>query len=465
VLPIVALVGRPNVGKSTLFNALTRSRDALVHDRPGVTRDRHYGICRDGGRSLVVVDTGGLFGDGDELAELSAGQARAAIEEADLVLFVLDARAGLLPADASILDALRRGGKRVVAVVNKTDGLDAGATLAEFARLGLADTISIAAAHRQGIDALIALVHRLLPESVPVAEPEVDPDRVRVAIIGRPNVGKSTLVNRLLGEERVLASEIPGTTRDAIRVALERDGRKYLLIDTAGVRRRARVEDAVEKFSVLKTLQALDDAHVAIVLLDASEGVTEQDVTVLGHALDSGRALVVAVNKWDHLDRYQRERCRSELDRRLDFVPHATRVFISARHGSGLRELMRAVDRVHRAAGRELGAGELTRALEAAVEALQPPLVRGRVAKLRYAHLGGRHPPRVVIHGSRLASLPQSYHRYLENFLRKRFKLEGTPVRLEFREGANPFEGRRNEPTERQVRKRRRVIRHARKGR
>lgn len=461
-LPVVALVGRPNVGKSTLFNALTRSRDALVADRPGVTRDRHYGVCRGDGWAFVVVDTGGLYGDGDELADLTVEQARAAIDEASLVVLVVDAREGLLPGDRRILDDLRRAQRRFLLAVNKTDGLDEQAALAEFSALGVAGAIPLAASHRRNVDRLLAALREHLP-TVAEAAVEDDPQLIRVAVCGRPNVGKSTLVNRLLGEERVIVSDVAGTTRDAISIDLERDGKRYRLIDTAGVRRRARVEDAVEKFSVIKTLQAMEQAQVVVVMLDASEGVTEQDVTVLGHALEAGRALVVAVNKWDGLDRYSRERCRTELDRKLDFVPWALRVFIAAKHGSGLGELVKAINKAWRATRWEASAGELTKALELAVEAHQPPLVRGHAPKLRYAHLGGRDPLRVVIHGSRLSSVADSYKRYLENVFRKRFRLDGAPIRLELREGANPYEGKKNELSDRQVKKRRRLLRHVRR--
>jgi len=463
VIPVVALVGRPNVGKSTLFNALTHSMQALVADRPGVTRDRHYGIAREGERSFVVVDTGGLDGADDELVGLAAQQTRAAIDEAAVLVLVVDARGGVLPGDRLILDALRKQGKPLLLAVNKADGVDEAGALAEFSRLGVPDMMAMSASNRRGTGALALRLLELLPDPEEPAAAPADAG-IKVAIIGRPNVGKSTLVNRLLGEDRVVASGIPGTTRDAISVALERDGRRYTLIDTAGVRRRGKVEDAIEKFSVIKTLQALAEAHVAVVMLDASEGVTDQDSTVLGHALEAGRALVIAVNKWDGLDAYTRERCKTELDRRLDYVPYAIRLFISAKHGSGLGELMKAVDRAYRAATREISSSELTRALEVAYESYQPPLVNGRAAKLRYAHQGGRNPPRVVIHGSRIASLPGSYHRYLENFFRTRFKLEGTPVKLEFREGENPYKGRKNELTASQQRKRQRLVRHARRG-
>ncbi|MEN6538449.1 MAG: ribosome biogenesis GTPase Der [Mizugakiibacter sp.] len=463
MLPVVALVGRPNVGKSTLFNALTRSRDALVADLPGVTRDRHYGVCRSAARPFVVVDTGGLTGTEQGLDALTAQQVRLAIAEASVAVLVLDARDGLLPQDRAILDELRRSGKPAVLAVNKTDGLDEHAALAEFASLGVAATLPLAAAHGRGIDALLGALQPLLPAD---AEPAADADDaeggVRVAIVGRPTVGKSTLVNRLLGEERVIVSEVAGTTRDPIRVRLERDGRRYTLIDTAGVRRRARVEEAVEKFSVIKTLQSMAAAQVVVLMLDAREPVSEQDLTLTGHVLDEGRALVIAINKWDGLPAYEREQCRSALERKLDFVGWARQVFISAKHGSGLKELMRAIDRAHASATRELTSSELTRTLEQAYESYQPPLVRGHAPKLRYAHPGGHNPPTIVIHGTRTAHIADGYRRYLENFFRKRYRLEGTPIRIEFREGENPFAGRKNPLTERQVRKRRRLVRHVR---
>ncbi|MBI2397921.1 MAG: ribosome biogenesis GTPase Der [Xanthomonadales bacterium] len=462
MLPAVALVGRPNVGKSTLFNAITNTRDALVADEPGVTRDRHYGICRSAARPFVVVDTGGLTDERELLAELTVRQSLAAVEEAAVAVFVVDAKDGMTAADQTILAQLRRFGRPIILAVNKTDGRDLQAAVNEFSALGLARVVPMAASHRRGVPELMDAIDELLPDEVD-AEELPDDAGVRVAIIGRPNVGKSTLVNRLLGEERVIASEVPGTTRDAIEVALTRDGRDYVLIDTTGVRRKGRVEEAIEKFSVIKTLQALERAHVAVLMVDAAEGVTEQDASVLGYALDAGRALVVCVNKWDGLGEYPRERCASELERRLDFVQWAERVFISAKHGSGLRELMAAVDRAYASSIIDLGASEVTKAIELAVEAFQPPMVAGKVAKIRYAHMGGRNPPRIVLHGSRLESLPASYIRYLENFMRRRYKLVGTPVVIETRAGSNPFAGRRNELTEKQVRSRRRLLRHVKK--
>jgi GTP-binding protein len=464
VLPLVALVGRPNVGKSTLFNALTRTRDALVHDQPGVTRDRHYGVCRlIDERPFVLVDTGGLSGEDEGLAGLTAQQSLAAIEEADLLVFVVDARDGIVPQDMNILATLRRSGKPSILLVNKVDGLDEATALGEFARFGVAATFGVSAAHQRGLGPVLEQIAEHLPpaEEGETGLPDAEPDRMRLAIVGRPNVGKSTLVNRLLGEERMIASDVPGTTRDSIAVDLERDGKKYRLIDTAGIRRKSKVEEAVEKFSVIKSLQAIDASQVVVFLLDASEGVTDQDATVLGAVLDAGRALVIAVNKWDGLTEYQREQCKSALERRLVFVAYAPIVTISAKHGTGLRELMRAVNKSFQSAVRKLTTSELTRALEIAYEAHQPPMVRGHAAKLRFAHPGGENPPTVIIHGTRVKSLPDSYKRYLENFLRERFKLVGTPLRLEFRQGENPYADKVNVLSESQQRKRTRLIRHA----
>jgi len=464
MLPVVALVGRPNVGKSTLFNVMTRSRDALVHDLPGVTRDRHYGVCRIAATPFVVVDTGGFIENAEGLDSQTARQAEFAIDEADVVLLTVDARDGLLPTDRAILDRLRRSGKPMLLVVNKVDGLDENTVLAEFSVLGVADVFPTSAAHSRGLTPLLATVQSLLPamEADPLAE-SAD-DGIRVAIVGRPNMGKSTLVNRLLGEERVIASDVPGTTRDSIRIALERDGKRYTLIDTAGIRRRARVEDALEKFSVIKSLQSVEAAHVTVLMLDAREGVSEQDATLIGHVLESGRALVVAVNKWDGLDKYQREQCTTSLARKLDFAAWARQVYISALHGSGIAELMKAVNRAYASANHVFTSSELTRAVEAAYQAYQPPLVRGHTPKLKYAHPGGANPPTIIIHGSRTKHIADGYRRYLENFFRKRYRLEGTPIQIVFRDGENPYAGKRNELTEGQQRRRTRMIRNAKRG-
>ncbi|GAB1596143.1 ribosome biogenesis GTPase Der [Lysobacter claricitrinus] len=461
MLPLVALVGRPNVGKSTLFNVLTRTRDALVHDEPGVTRDRNYGVARPEGRPpFAVVDTGGIAGEDEGLAGATARQARAAAEEADLVLFVVDGREGPSSLDDEIVGWLRRTGRPTLLVVNKTDGIDAQQSLNEFVRYGLQESIAVAAAHRHGVDALLARIYAKLPEEGATPVLDDDPARVRVAFIGRPNVGKSTLVNRVLGEERMIASEVPGTTRDSVSIDMERDGRLYRLIDTAGLRRRSRVDEAVEKFSAFKTLAAIEQCQVAVVLLDASEGITDQDATVLGYALDAGRALVIALNKWDGLTDYQREQALTVLSRKLGFVEWAESVRISAKHGTGMRELFAAVHRAHASATRQFSTSEVTQAVEIAYETNPPPVVRGHVAKMRFAHPGASNPPTFIIHGTRLRTISDTYRRYLENFFRKRFKLVGTPVRFIFREGSNPYEGKKNPLSERQVAKKRRLIRH-----
>ena len=465
MLPIVALVGRPNVGKSTLFNALTRTRDALVHDQPGVTRDRNYGVCRlDPERPFVLIDTGGIAGEDTGLSGATARQSRAAAGEADLVLFVVDGREGASSLDDELLAWLRKLAKPVLLVVNKTDGLDSRAAVADFARYGIAEAHAVSSSHRTGIDELLEDVLARLPKAGQGEELDADPERVRVAFIGRPNVGKSTLVNRILGEERMIASDVPGTTRDSISVDLERDGRRYRLIDTAGIRRKSKVDEAVEKFSVVKTLQAIEQAQVVVVMLDAGEGVTDQDATVLSAVLDSGRALVVALNKWDGRSDYERQQAEALLGRKLGFVDWAEAVRISALHGSGLRELFRAIHRAHASATREFGTAEVTRAIEAATTANPPPVIRGHVAKLRFAHPGGSNPPTFIVHGNRLRTLSASYQRYLENFFRKRFKLVGTPVRFVFREGDNPYKDKVNVLSERQVARKKRLIRHVKRG-
>ena len=402
MLPVVAIVGRPNVGKSTLFNALTRTRDALVADIPGVTRDRQYGISRVGATPCLLVDTGGLVSNAEGIEYLTAQQVHQAIEESELVLFVVSARDGLMAEDSDISALLRRSSRKVVMVANKVDGLDEDTAMADFASLGLGDLLPVSATHRRGLESMMAVVDRHLPPAPsPGEEGEEDIDRMRLAVIGRPNVGKSTLVNRLLGEERVLAFDQPGTTRDTISTPLERDGQHYELIDTAGVRRRSKIHEVVEKFSTIKALQAIDRSHVVVLMLDAREGLTDQDTTLLGHVLTQGRALVIALNKWDGLDADHRKRVRSELDRKLTYLNWAQQVTLSALHGSGIQELMNAVQVAWKSALRDFSTPELTRVLKAAFDAHQPPMKQGRTAKLRYAHPGGKLPPRIVIHGSR----------------------------------------------------------------
>jgi GTP-binding protein len=457
MLPVVAIVGRPNVGKSTLFNALTRTRDALVADMPGVTRDRQYGISRVGARPCLLVDTGGLVTAAEGIDYLTAKQVLQAVEEAQVVIFVLSARDGLTAEDQEIAAQLRKSARELVLAANKTDGLDVDTALADFASLGLGDAMPVASAHRWGLDSLMKAVASRLPEPEEEAAAEDETDILRLAIVGRPNVGKSTLVNRLLGEERVLAFDEPGTTRDTIRTRLTRDGQDYELIDTAGVRRRARITEAVEKFSTIKALQAIERAHVVVLMLDAREGLTDQDTTLLGHILEQGRALVIALNKWDGLDPDHRRQVKGELDRKLMYVDWARRVTISALHGSGIQELLDAVQRAWRSALSDFSTSELTRVLQAAFEAHQPPMKQGRVAKLRYAHSGGKLPPRIVIHGTRTDTIPESYRRYLANRFIRHFKLSGTPVFLEFRDSDNPYRGRKNVLTRRQLDKRKRL--------
>jgi GTPase len=460
MLPVIALVGRPNVGKSTLFNVLTGTRDAIVADVPGLTRDRQYGFGKLGPVPYVVIDTGGLVENPSGIEAQMRAQTERAVQEADRLVFLADARAGLSPQDLFVARELRRSGKPVTLALNKAEGLDTDIVGADFHALGLGTPLTISASHGQGCEELMEhVLAGLEPQEAGAAD--TTPDAIRIAIIGRPNVGKSTLVNRLLGEERVIASEQPGTTRDSILVPFERDGRRFQLIDTAGVRRRARVEDAVERASVAKTLQAIDEAHVVIMVLDAHDTVAEQDASVLGLALERGRALIIAINKWDGIPAEQREEIHRQLSLKLDFVPFAPLHFISARHGTGVGELMQAAVRAFEAAMRAMPTRELTRTLEAALTAHQPPLVRGRRIKLRYAHQGGRNPPRIVIHGNQTAAVPEAYTRYLANVFRKAYDLFATPVVIEYRTDANPYkrEGRRpvyDQPRRRAGRRKRR---------
>jgi GTP-binding protein len=469
VLPVVALVGRPNVGKSTLFNALTRTRDALVADAPGLTRDRKYGYARRQGRSCVVIDTGGLVeAVQGGIERLMAEQTLKAVEEADRVLFVVDAREGATPQDLHVADLLRRSGKQVIVVANKAEGLEDEIAQADFHAFGFGEPVAVSAAHQQNLDLLFERALEGLEGADDEAEPITDESArtaIRVAVVGRPNVGKSTLINRLLGEERLIAFDQPGTTRDTVEVPFERDGHAFVLIDTAGVRRRARVDEAIEKFSIVKTLQAIDRAHVVIGVLDAHDTVAEQDASLLGLVAEQGRALVIAVNKWDGIPPDQRNAIRDGLDLRLDFLRYAPVHFISARHGTGVGDLVGSVLSAYRAAMRELPTKDLTRALEQAMSIHQPPLVRGRRIKLRYAHQGGRNPPIVVIHGNQTQHVPDAYRRFLENHFREVFRLRGTPLRVEFRTDENPFAGRRNELTPRQVRSRKRLMARVKGGR
>ncbi len=443
MLPVIALVGRPNVGKSTLFNALTKTRDALVADQPGLTRDRQYGTGRIGGYAYMVVDTGGLSGEAVAMDHLIAHQAWHAIHESDVIVFMVDGRAGCTAVDEEIAVQLRRTGKPVILVINKVE-LQAKVDLQhDFFHLAFDQHMMISAAHRQGLAEVMAAVYELLPDSYKQEEQQVEEDdekgKVRLMVFGRPNVGKSTLINAFLGEERVVASEIAGTTRDAIEIPFEHKGQMYTLIDTAGVRRRSRVDDKIEKFSVIKSLQALERAHVVLFLMDAQEGITDQDASLLGHVLEAGRALVLLVNKWDHLSADHQARIKDELARKLSYVDFTEPLFISARYGQDVLKVLEAARKAYQSAVRKFSTNELTQILEYALHEHQPPLYKGYMPKLRYAHQGGKNPPCIIIHGNRVQHIKESYRRYLVNFFRQQLKITGTPIRIEFKANDNPY--------------------------
>ena len=480
-----ALVGRPNVGKSTLFNRLTRSRDALVADFPGLTRDRKYGKASFEETSFIVIDTGGISGEEEGIDLEMAEQSMLAIDEADEILFMVDARAGLTPADQHIANMLRKKNIDVHLLVNKIDGIQEEVGTGEFHGLGFGTPHPISSSQGRGINQLLK---QLLPEAIQQPEPEeepneyiyeeevdeeeeVDPDQeekdepIRIAVVGRPNVGKSTLVNRMLGEERVVVFDMPGTTRDSIYIDYERNGKKYTLIDTAGVRRRKNVKETVEKFSIVKTLNAINDAEVVVILFDGQEGLVDQDLHLLGYAIESGRALVVAVNKWDGLEESEREWIKGQLDRRLRFVEYADVHYISALHGSGVGKLYDSIERAYQSAMETLSTNRLTRILEDALSDHPPPLVRGRRMKMRYAHAGGKNPPSIIIHGNSLSDVPNHYVRYLQKTFRKALDLHGTPLKVVFKSGENPFAGKKNVLTKRQISKKRRMMKHVKKKR
>jgi len=463
--PVIALVGRPNVGKSTLFNRLTRTRDAIVADMPGLTRDRQYGDARVGEREFIVIDTGGISGDEQGIDTHMRDQSLQAVEEAHVVLFMVDAQVGVTAADEMLAQLLRAREKPVLLVVNKIDGQNEAVVVADFFSLGLGDPLAIAASHGRGVSQLIEHVFEELPADLQEsAEALEEADKgIKMAIVGRPNVGKSTLVNRMLGEERVVVFDMPGTTRDSVYIPYERHGQRYTIIDTAGVRKRGRVNEAVEKFSVIKTLQAVEDANVVVMVLDAQENIVEQDMHLLGFVLETGRSLVLAINKWDGMTPEAKDRIKIEIERRLGFVNFAKIHFISAKHGTGVGELYRSIQKAYDGAFKKLSTPFLTKILEDAISDHQPPLVNGRRIKLRYAHMGGSNPPLIVIHGNQTESVPNSYRRYLENTFRRILDIEGTPVRIEFKTGENPFAGRRNTLTPRQIHKKKRMVAHHKK--
>ena len=446
MLPTLVLVGRPNVGKSTLFNRLTRSRDALVADQPGLTRDRHYGRGRVGERPYLVVDTGGLEPVAkDGILHEMARQSRQAIDEADVVLFLVDGRAGCTPQDIIIANQLRKTGKPILLLVNKTEGMMRARVVAEFFELGLGEPLPISSAHGDNVLEVVEIALEDFPEIVD--EEEAGHDKPpKLAIVGRPNVGKSTLVNAILGEQRVIAFDQPGTTRDSIYIDFERDGKQYTIIDTAGVRRRGKIDEAVEKFSVVKTMQAIEDANVVVLVVDAKDQITEQDAHVADFVLQAGRALVLAVNKWDGLDNHQREMVKNDIERKLHFLSFAKRHYISALNGNGIANVLKSVDEAYDAAMAKLSTPKLTRALIGAVEKQAPPKVGRFLPKMRYAHQGGSNPPLIVIHGSGLDDIPASYTRYLERAFAEIFRLQGTPMKIQYNSSKNPFEGKKPRP-------------------
>lgn len=435
--PVLALVGRPNVGKSTLFNRLTRSRDALVADFPGLTRDRQYGEGKGGDKPYIVIDTGGLEGGEVGINFEMASQSLLAIEEADVVLLMVDGRAGLNPADVQIVDHLRKLGKSACLVVNKVDGIDEDVAMGDFYGLGFEKIFPITASQGRGIKKLLDFVLADFPE--PESEQNRDEQGIRIAIAGRPNVGKSTLVNRMLGEERVVVFDEGGTTRDSIYIPFERHGQRYTLIDTAGIRRRGKTTETIEKFSVVKSLTSIQDANVVVLVVDARDGIVEQDLHLLGYVLDAGRALVIALNKWDGMEQEQKDRIKSDIRRRFSFVDFAAIHFISAKYGTGVGDLYKSIHTAYDSAKRQLSTNVLTRVLQDACIDHSPPMVNNRRIKLRYAHAGGQNPPIIVIHGKQTDKVPESYKRYLEKTFRTVLKLEGTPIRIELRSDDNPF--------------------------
>lgn len=460
MIPTIALVGRPNVGKSTLFNRLTRTRDALVANYAGLTRDRKYGDAVVNGKRCIVIDTGGISGDEEGVDSLMAGQSLLATQEADIIVFLVDARAGITSSDQHIANHLRSLNKPVFLVANKIDGINADVATAAFYELGFGMVYGIAAAHGRGVSGFMDGVLGGIENE---EQSEEEASGIKIAIVGRPNVGKSTLVNRMLGEDRVVVFDMPGTTRDSVYINYERDGEPYTIIDTAGIRRRKNIKLTVEKFSIIKTLQAVEDANVVVLLMDASEGLVDQDLHLLGHVIEAGRAIVIALNKWDGLEDDHKKYIKVELERRLQFVDFADLHFISALHGTGVGHLYKSVQKAYRAATEKHSTHYLTQLLEIAVVKHQPPLVKGRRIKLRYAHSGGHNPPIVVIHGNQTSEIPQHYTKYLEKFFRRELELHGTPVRIEYKSSDNPFAGRKNKLTQRQVAKKRRMMEHAKK--
>ena len=468
MIPIIALVGRPNVGKSTLFNRLTRSRDAIVSDFSGLTRDRQYGRAMYNEQPFIVIDTGGIEGQESGIEALALKQTEQAIDEASCVIFMVDAQGGLTAADQMLAQKVRLSEKPVIVLANKTDKTNAEVAMAEFHQIGLGDPIGISASHNRGVNSFLEHLFETLesariisdtPLSAEETQEQLDRDKsIRIAIIGKPNVGKSTLVNRMLGEERCIVFDQPGTTRDSIYIPMERHGQHYTLIDTAGIRRKSRTHETIEKFSIIKSLQAIDEANVVIIVIDGKESVTDQDLHLLGYALESGRSLMIAINKWDDMDNEARQYVKTELARKITFVNFAKIHYISALHGTGVGLLFDTIDRVYESATRKHSTNQLTKILMKALADHAPPHVGGRRIKLKYAHSGGHNPPIIVIHGNQAEALPKDYQRYLMGVFRDELKLVGTPIHLQMKTTDNPFKDVRNVLTEGQARSRQRVI-------
>ena len=458
MIPVFALVGRPNVGKSTLFNRLTKTRDALVANYPGLTRDRKYGEGSMLGKRFMLIDTGGITGTEEGIDSIMAEQSMLAIQEADAVMLIVDSRVGLTPLDSHLAEYLREKECVVYLVANKIDGVNPDIASAEFFELGLKNIYPTTATHGRGVKNLMESVLESFPESNQKDDDVRQEKGIKIAIVGRPNVGKSTLVNRILGEDRVIVFDEPGTTRDSVYIEYQREDTKYTLIDTAGIRKRKNVSLTVEKFSIVKTLQSIDDANVVVFLVDAQEGLVDQDMHLMGTIVDAGRALVIAINKWDGLNDYSKDRVKVQLDRRLHFVKFADLHYISALHGTGVGNLYKSIESSYASAIDKLSTNKLTLILQDAVIHHQPPLVRGRRIKLRYAHAGGKNPPIIVIHGNQLDEIPSHYSRYLEKTFCRALDLHGTPVKIEYRSSENPYEGKKNKLTNRQISKKRRLM-------
>jgi len=459
--PVISLVGRPNVGKSTLFNRLSKSRQALVSDFEGLTRDRQYATVQiDDDIKCSIIDTGGLTNEDSLIDTGIHEQVLNALNESDVIFFIVSNKDGVTSLDLDISIQLRKLKKNIILVCNKAEGLNQ-ALAAEFFELGLGDPVLISAEHNQGISELIEASIPLLPQSFDDNKTEVK--GIAVAVLGRPNVGKSTLINRILGEERVLAIDIPGTTRDTIFIPFEREGKQYTLIDTAGIRRKRSVEEKVEKFSIIKAIDALEDSHVVILVLDAHEGVTEQDATLLGMIADKGRALLIVINKWDGLDNYQKSEIKRKLDVKLSFVSYASVHYISALHGSGVGKLFSPIKKSFEHAGKRFPTSLLNKILEKANQAHQPPPVAGRRPRLKFVNQSDVFPPTLIFHGNHVTNIPNSYERFLKNFFIDSLKLSNTPIKLEFESGDNPFKDKKNKLSARQVQKRKRLMKFIKK--